>query len=131
MRAGLAHFFGGHHDLALGFDRAGPGHHDEFVASNFKTIDAHLRALLLEFLADELVRCRDAHRALHSGSGFERLEAVRHVANADHADDHAFFALNGVNLIPELTNSLADVVNLFTRRMGAHRNNHGRKPPGK
>src|SRR5262249_57903093 len=100
-------------------------------ASNFESTDSHLRALLLEFLADKLVRRRDAHSTFHAGSRFERFQASCHVANADHSNDHALFTLDRVDLIAEFTNPLADVVNLFSGGMGAHRNNHGCKPPGK
>ena len=80
LGAGRGHRFGGLHDLLLGLHRARARHDDELVAADFDAVDAHLRALLLEFLADELVGRGDPHRPFDSGRGFERFETGGHVA---------------------------------------------------
>jgi hypothetical protein len=91
----------------------GSGHHDELVAADFDAVHLDGERPLLELLADELVRRRDAHGALHPGRGFERFQAGGDVAHAHHADHHALLALDGVDLVAELRDALANVVDFF------------------
>src|SRR5580704_15232783 len=79
----------------------------------------------LELTADEFVGRRNTHGALHSAGRLERLQAGRHVAHPDHADDHALFTFDRVDFIAELADSLANVIDLRPGGMWTHRNNHG------
>ncbi len=87
--------------------------------ADFQAVDAHLRALLLEFLADEFVRSRNSHGPLHAGCRFERFEARGHVAaDADDADHNSLLAFDRVDLEAKFPNPLAYVVDL---RLGSVR----------
>ena len=117
---GISYFFGRFHDLPLGFDRTGSRHHNEFIASDFKTVDPHLRALLLELFADKLVRRGDAHGLFHLRHGLHRLQAGGHVAYANHADHDALFSLDGVDFISKVFNARAHLVDLLFGRVQFH-----------
>src|SRR5262249_12145096 len=112
------------HNLALGLDRTGAGHHDELISADFETVNPHLRVLLLEFLADELVRRGDPDSALDSGRGFKGLETGGHIAHSHHSDHYTLLAFDGVDLVPKLANPFANVVDFRFSRVGPHRDDH-------
>ena len=124
LRAGGRHRFGRLHDLLLGFNRAGTRHDDELVAPDFEIADSHLRALLLEFLADEFVGRGNADGPFNAGSGFQGLEARGHVAHPHHANHHPLLAFDRVNSIAKIANALADVIYFRLGSVRPHRDNH-------
>ena len=104
--------------------RARTRHDDEFVAADLAAIDADLRSPGPELLADELVGRGNAHRLLHLRHGFHRFQASGDVAHADHADHDALFAFDGVDLVAEIADALAHLVDLLPAGMQFHRNDH-------
>jgi Putative peptidoglycan binding domain len=77
-----------------------------------------------ELTADELVRSRNPDCFLHLRHGFERFQARRYVAHANHANHYAFFAIDGMNFISEIAYTLANRFDLFSACVPLHRNNH-------
>ena len=75
-------------------------------------------------LADELIGRGNAHGAFDARGGFERFQAGGDVADADDADDDALLAFDGMDLIAELRDALADVVDFCSGGVGAHGNDH-------
>src|SRR5215471_14652177 len=75
--------------------------------------------------ADEIVWRGDADRALHPRRRLQRFETGGHIADTDHADDDARFPFDRMDLISELPNPFADMLDFLLGRVRAHRNNHG------
>ncbi len=125
FRARSRHTLGRLHDLLFGFHRAGPGHHDEFVAADLAIVHADARALGSVLLAHELVGRGDADGLLHLRHGLYRLQARRGVADADRADHHALLTLDGVDLVAEIPDALTHLLDLLFRRVEFHRDDHG------
>src|SRR5580700_3948275 len=87
-------------------------------------MDPYGGPLFAELFADELIRRRDAHRALYPWRCLKRFQAGCDVANADNADHHPPFAFDGMHSITKLADAVADVFNLSFGGMRSHRNNH-------
>ena len=118
FRAGRGHCFRRFHNLALGFDRAGARHYDEFVAADFEAVDPHLRALLFEFLTDELVGRRDTHGPLDPGGRLQGFETGGDVAaHADDANHDALLARDGMYFESEIRDPFANMIDLLLRGM--------------
>src|SRR5262249_5411168 len=77
-----------------------------------------------EFLADELIRRRDANRLFHARHCLERFEACRHIAYSHSADDHSLFSFDGVNLIAKVSNALTDSLDLRFGGVAFHGDDH-------
>jgi hypothetical protein len=82
------------------------------------------RRLLLEFLADKLVRSGNADGALDARSRLQGFQACGYVADTDHTNDHPLLTLNRMNLVPEFADPLAHVVDFYPRCVRPHGNDH-------
>jgi len=56
------------------------------------------------------------------------LQAERDVAGANGADDYALLALDGVDLVTEFLDALADGIDFFFGGIEPHGDDHGRLP---
>ena len=58
--------------------------------------------------------------------GHDIVQGTDDVAYSHDADNNALFAFDGVDLIAEIPDSFAHLLNLFLRRVESHRDDHGR-----
>ena len=124
LRARLRDTFCRTQNLFFRFDRTRSCDHNEFVAANYRSVHANLRLLFAELLADEFVRRADAHYVLDLRHSFDGFHACRHVADSDHTDYHALFALNRMHFVSEVIHLVRHRINLLARCVPFHRDDH-------